>query len=221
MARRPRIVLPGWMHHVTQRGNHRQQIFFSIHDRIVYLRLVAEYFPKYGLRLVGYCLMDNHVHLAVIPEVESSMADGLGILHHDFARWQNIQCKRNGHLWQNRYFSCPVEDDRVWDALSYVELNPVRARMVEHAWDFEWSSAKAHIEGTDASGLLDMAFWRETACQIEWKEYLEKLIMADSFRDWIRSTTARGLFLGRDSTARQLEEELGKRLILLKRGRKC
>ncbi len=221
MTRRPRIVLPGWMHHITQRGNHQQQVFYSNHDRNVYLRLVAEYFPKYGLRLIGYCLMDNHVHLAVVPETESSLADGLGILHHDFARWQHIRCGKNGHLWQNRFFSCPVEDELVWDVLSYVELNPVRAQMVKHAWNFEWSSARAHIDGDDTVGLLDMDFWRETACQMEWKEYLIKRLAADSLRDRIRRSTAKGLFLGEDSTARKLEEELGKQLILRKRGRKC
>lgn len=84
--------------------------------------------------------MDNHVHLVVIPEKEHSLSDGPVQMHHDFARWQNIQCNTGGHLWQNRLISCPVEEDRVWEVLSYFELNPGRARMVENAGDWEWSS---------------------------------------------------------------------------------
>ena len=130
MTRRPRVVIPGWVHHITQRGNHRHSVFFSPHDRNIYLSLLADYFPLYEIHLIGHNLMDNHVHLVVIPEKENSLADGIGQLHHDFALWQNIQHRTSGHLWQNRFFSCPVEEDRVWEVLAYVELNPVRANMV-------------------------------------------------------------------------------------------
>jgi putative transposase len=220
MTRRPRIVIPGWVHHVTQRGNHRQTVFFSAHDRAVYLSLLGEYFPTYEIRLIGYDLMDNHVHLVAIPERESSLADGIGQLHHDFALWQNIQRCRNGHLWQNRFFSCPVEQDRVWQVLSYVELNPVRAKIVERAWDWEWSSALAHVTGHDSSGLLDMSLWRRTFNEVKWREYLEEMTAEQSLQAQVRWAVTRGCFLGSEVTALRLERELGKQLLPRRRGRK-
>jgi putative transposase len=219
MARRPRIVIPGWVHHVTQRGNHQQTVFFSEHDRVVYLRLLAEYFLTYEISLIGYNLMDNHVHHTLIPEKESSLADGIGQLHHDFARWQNIQCGRNGHLWQNRFFSCPVEEDRVWHVLAYVELNPVRARMVAKAWEWEWSSAQAHATGRDTSGLLDMGYWRRAFDGPRWQEFLEKMAAEESVEAQIRRTTAGGYLLGSEATALRLERESGKQLLPRRRGR--
>ena len=220
MTRRPRIVIPGMLHHVTQRGNHQQRIFFADHDRIVYLNLLAKYFPKYEIRLIGFCLLTNHVHLAVIPEKESLFSEGIGQLHHDFSLWQNIQCQTSGHLWQNRFFSSPVEDDRVWQALSYVELNPVRARIVEHAWDWEWSSARAHVTGHDPSGLLDMQYWQKKFNPEEWKRYLEQEAANAAVAAQIRYATMKGYFWGSEEAARRLEQELGKQLVPRKRGRK-
>jgi putative transposase len=220
MTRRLRVVIPGWPHHVTQRGNHRQTVFFSAHDRIVYLRLLAEYFQRYGISLLGYNLMDNHIHHVDIPENKSSLADGVGQLHQDFSRWQNIQRGKTGHLWQNRFFSCPVEEEQVWQVLGYVELNPVRAGMVENAWDWEWSSARAHVTGSDSSGLLDMSYWRRTFNEVEWRKYLEQLLANEAINTKIRRATAGGYFWGNDATARRLELELGKQLLPGRRGRK-
>ncbi len=220
MTRRPRVVIPGMVHHVTQRGNHQQTGFYSGHDRRVYLRLLADYFSLYEIRLIGHDLMDNHVHLAVIPKNETSLAEGIGLLHHDFARWQNIQRHTSGHLWQSRFFSCPVEDDRVWQVLSYVELNPVRAHMVEHAWEWEWSSAQAHVNGRDPSGLLDMGYWRRVFDEVTWKKFLEQAAAEAAARAQIRRATARGFFLGSEVTARKLEQELGIQLLPRRRGRK-
>jgi putative transposase len=220
MTRRPRIVIPGWVHHVTQRGNHRQVVFFSDHDRSVYLELLSRYFTVYGVMLIGYCLMDNHVHLVVIPERESSLSEGVGQLHHDFALWQNIQCGRTGHLWQNRFYSCPVEGEHVWQVLGYVELNPARAHMVEHAWDWEWSSARAHATGNDLTGLLDLSYWRKTFNETGWKEYLEQMAADVVIQAQIRRATAKGYFLGNQAKALRLERELGIQLLPRKRGRK-
>jgi putative transposase len=220
MSRRPRIVITGWVHHVTQRGNHRQNVFYADHDRVVYLRQLGDVCLKWGLQLIGYSFMDNHVHLAVVPEREDSLSNGIGQLHHDFALWQNIQCHRTGHLWQNRFYSSPVEGNRVPEVLAYIELNPVRARMVDQAWQWEWSSSQAHISGCDPSGLLDMDFWRKQSSSSEWKSYLERIEDDKSIFKKIRNATMRGLFLGDDETARRLEKELGIQILPRKRGRK-
>ncbi len=213
-------MIPGWVHHVTQRGNHRQTVFYSAHDRRVYLRLLADYFPLYEIRLIGHNLMDNHVHLAVIPKDKNSLSEGIGLLHHDFARWQNIQRHTTGHLWQSRFFSCPVEEDRVWQVLSYVELNPVRAQMVEHAWEWEWSSTQAHVNGCDPSGPLDMNYWRRNFDAVTWKTFLKQAVADRAGRAQIRRATTRGFFLGSEVTAHKLEQELGIQLLPRRRGRK-
>jgi putative transposase len=164
--------------------------------------------------------MDNHVHHVVIPAREHSLAEGIGQLHHDFARWQNIQRNTSGHLWQNRFYSCPVEEDRVWGVLSYVELNPVRARMVENAWDWEWSSARAHVSNSDPSGLLDMNYWLKTFNDMTWRIYLKEREAEKSDPAEIRRVTAMGRFLGSDETAKRMERELGIRLLPRRRDRK-
>jgi len=75
-------------------------------------------------------------------------------MHNDYSRWHNVQHGRHGHLWQSRFFSCPVEEDRVWGVLGYIELNPVRAHMVEHAWDWEWSSARRMLQESIRAACL-------------------------------------------------------------------
>ena len=123
MARRARIVIPGWPHNVTQRGNHRQTVFFSDRDRIIYLVLMSRYFRIYELSLIGHSLMSNYVHFVIIPPTAEALSLGVGRLNQDYSRLQNMRCGRTGHLLQNRFFSCPVQHDRVWEALAYAELN--------------------------------------------------------------------------------------------------
>ena len=113
-----------------------------------------------------------------------------------------------------------MEEERVWQVLGYVELNPVRAGMVENAWDWEWSSARAHVTGSDSSGLLDMSYWRRTFNEVEWRKFLEQLLANEAINKKIRRATAGGYFGGNDATARRLEQELGKQLLPGRRGRK-
>ena len=96
----------------------------------------------------------------------------------------------------------------------------MRAGMAEKAWDWEWSSARAHVTGSDSSGLLDMIYWRRTFNEVEWRKYLEQLPADEAMNKKIRRATAGGCFLGNDATARRLEQELGKQLLSGKGGRK-
>jgi putative transposase len=133
MPRIARIVIPGCPHHVTQRGNHRQKVFFTDAERGFYLELLRKYFTRFEVEMAGYGLMSNHVHFVLIPVMQASPAKGVGLLHNDFSRWQQIQRNLTGHLWQNRFFSCPLDEDHFWEALRYTELNPVRAGLVRYA----------------------------------------------------------------------------------------
>ena len=147
MPRAARVVIPGCAHHVTQRGNNRQEVFFVEDDRRVYLEFLRDASAKFGLRLGGYCLMTNHVHLLATPRREDSLAKALGRTHLLYARHINRMHGRCGHLWQDRFFSSSLDDECFWTAVIYVERNPVRAGVVGKAWEYPWSSALAHVTG--------------------------------------------------------------------------
>jgi putative transposase len=115
------------LHHVTQRGNRRETVFYEDADRATYLKLLTAHCRRNAVRLTGYCLMGNHVHLLLAPDREDGLAKTLGRAHTDYSRWLNVKRGETGHVWQNRYFSCPLDERHQWEALRYVELNPVRA----------------------------------------------------------------------------------------------
>jgi len=220
MGRMARVVVPGLAHHVTQRGNHQQDVFFCDSDRGLYLRLLADYSQRYQLRLLGYCLMTNHVHLIVVPEGEGSLAKAIGRTHNDYSRWLHVRQRRTGHLWQNRFSSCVLQDRHLWEALRYVETNPVRARMVERAWEWRWSSAQAHCCGEDDSRLLDMRLWQEWHSPRGWQEALE-LGWADAvLAARIREATRSGRPMAEAGFVESLEERLRRMLRPRKRGPK-
>ncbi|HTY61481.1 MAG TPA: transposase [Acidobacteriota bacterium] len=220
MPRILRLVIPGRPHHVTQRGNHRQKVFFSNKDYETYMNLMRKFFRKYGVDSLGYCLMPNHVHHAGIPALENSLAKGVGLLHNDFARWQQIQRNQTGHLWQGRFYSNPMDDNYCWAALRYIELNPVRAGLVLNAWDWPWSSARAHTTGTDETGMLNMELWGKYFDKIRWREFLlEGLGKADEI-DRIRVANRTGRPLGSDDFIQHLEKITGRSLFPKKRGPK-
>ena len=145
MPRLARIVIPGLPHHVTQRGNNRQDVFFVDDDRHAYLEFLKRFCREHGVTVQGYCLMTNHVHLIITPPTEDAFARAIGVTHHRFTQYINALHGRSGHLWQNRFHSCPMDEAHLVNALRYVERNPVRAKMVRRAWRRPWSSALAHV----------------------------------------------------------------------------
>ena len=149
-----RVVAPGVPHHVTQRGNYRQGVFRSDEDRRVYLKLLAHYGALHDLALWGYCLMPNHVHLIVVPKREDSLARVIGPAHWRYAQYVHVRHDLVGHLWQNRFFSCPLGPGHTIRAMRYVERNPVRAGMAEDPCGYAWSSARAHVHGEDPHRIL-------------------------------------------------------------------
>jgi putative transposase len=225
MARRPRFVLPGAPHHVTQRGNNRQDVFFSDGDRIRYLQLLGEHSLRHDVRILGWCLMTNHVHLIVIPPSPESLALTLGQVHSQYALEQNRQHRRVGHLWQNRFFSCALEPAHLLAALHYVELNPVRAGMTPAASDWPWSSARAHSSAAVVDELLDWPWmdWMEERRlggwnHDDWKEALGWAVSSDPVEQ-IRRATRLGEPLGSVSFVSGLEAAAGHRLRVWSRGR--
>jgi putative transposase len=212
MGRIARVVVPGWPHHVTQRGNHRQNVFRSDHDREVYLELLAKHKRNYHLDLIGFSLMPNHVHEIPIPEYDNSLAKGIGRTNNDYSRWFNIQCNQTGHLWQARFYSCTIELDSLENVLAYVELNPVRAGLVKRPEDWKWSSAQAHLTGVDETGLLDMKWWRCHFTPESWADYLQKKLHDDKLLHRIRTATQTGRPFASKKGLRQIELLLNRSL---------
>jgi len=154
MARLARIVVPDVPHHITQRGNRRQDVFFNDDDYTAYRDLVAEACAREGLRCIAWCLMPNHVHLILTPPTADALRAALGEAHRRYSRRINFTHGWTGYLWQGRFASYPMDDAHLLTAVRYVELNPVRAKLVKRAQAWRWSSAKAHVEGYQ-DGLTD------------------------------------------------------------------
>jgi len=192
MPRAARIVVPGIPHHITQRGNRRQRVFFSDDDKSLYLRLLSKWAEKSGLILWAYCLMDNHVHHVAVPLKETSLATGIGETHKAYTKIINEREGWEGFLWQGRFRSYPMDDRYLYRAIRYDELNPVRANIVENAADYAWSSARAHVLGE--RNLL-LAPNRLRLDGQEWAVYLRQGLIESEirlFRDHTRFGTPLG-----------------------------
>ena len=149
MARLPRIVLPGIPHHVTQRGNRREQTFFEDGDYELYLDLLAEACGRAQVEIWGYCLMPNHVHVIAVPQDADGLSRAFRYVHRHYTGYVNARQRWTGHLWQGRFSSVAMDEPHFVTALRYVSLNPVRARLVERADEWCWSSVRAHLAGED------------------------------------------------------------------------
>jgi putative transposase len=149
MARLPRVVIPGVPHHVTQRGNGRQQTFFEQGDYALYLDLLAAAAERAQAEVWAYCLMPNHVHIVLVPSDEYGLSRTFGDLHRRYTGYINARRRTTGHLWQGRFDSVAMDEAHFVIALRYVALNPVRARLVARAEDWAWSSTSALIAGAD------------------------------------------------------------------------
>ena len=169
MPRNARIVLPEYPHHVIQRGNRNQAVFFSKGDKAAYIKLLSKNAKKYGIRLWGYCLMDNHVHLIAVPVLANSFAKGLAETHKKYTTSINKRNGWKGFLWQGRFMSYPMDEPYLYAAIRYIELNPVRAGIVHKADDYEWSSAKAHVNKTKDALLSENFLTEEIG---NWSDFL-------------------------------------------------
>ena len=136
-------------HHVTQRGNRRQQTFFGEEDYQHYLELIWRFCRAEQVAIWAYCLMPNHVHLIVVPRSAESLRRAIGEAHRRYTRWINFREGWRGHLWQGRFASFVVDEDHLLTAARYVELNPVRAGLVQAPSRSRWSSGAAHLRGRD------------------------------------------------------------------------
>lgn len=219
MPRIARHVFPGLPHHVVQRGNRRENVFFGDADRAAYLRWLREYCVKYGVQLLAYCLMTNHVHFIAVPLTASALEETFRALHTRYAMRVNRIRQSTGHVWQGRPFSAVLDEPYLYTAVRYVELNPVRAGMVEKAEQYRWSSASAHC------GL------RRDALLVPAVEWLANVGGPDGWSGWLalgddpdrvavlRRNSQRSLPCGNDAFVSDLERRVGQTLRPAKMGR--
>ena len=203
MVRFARVVAEDVAHHVTQRGNARRYILETEAERSVYLDLLHQGSKRHGVALIGYCLMSNHVHLIAIPHKPDSLARTLKHTHGRFASYWNTVNRSGGHVWQGRYYSCPLDESHRWEALRYTELNPVRASFVPSARDWNWSSAAAHCGAAPAPAWLAMGLWERRWACTDWSDFLQSP-QEDSSRLAIRDSTFNGRPLGSPEFIRSL-----------------
>ena len=149
MPRIARIVIPGIPHHITQRGNRRQSTFFSNSDYLIYLSTMAVSCEKQRVEIWCYCLMPNHIHLIAVPETEQLLARAIGEAHRSYTCYINEKKNWKGYLWQGRFSSFPMDEFHLLTAARYIELKPVRSRLVNDPAEYHWSSCRAHLNGED------------------------------------------------------------------------
>src|SRR5882672_8361127 len=216
MARLPRLVVPGLPHHVTQRGNGRARTFFDEDDYALYRDLLADGCRAAGVEVWAWCLMPNHVHLILVPADPDGLRRALARVHRGYAGAIQARRKRSGHFWQGRFGAVAMDEAHLAAALRYVSLNPVRARLVERAQDWRWSSARAHLRGKD-DGLTALAPVRDRFPRFA--ELLATEPEADLFAR-LRAAESVGRPLGNDRFVARLERLTGRALKPGKRGPK-
>lgn len=154
MARLPRLTLPGYPHHIIQRGNNRQAIFAQTADYQTLLGLLDEYARKFEVAIHAYVLMSNHFHLLATPQTADGLPQMMQAVGRRYVRYFNDAQKRSGTLWEGRYKSTLIQTDRYLLAcMAYIDLNPVRAGVVVQASDYPWSSY-GHYAGLRSDPLI-------------------------------------------------------------------
>ena len=205
MPRNARCVLPGIPYHVTQRGTDRQRVFFLNSDREMYLHLLRRNLPQARVRVLAYALMTNHVHAIVIPERAESLAVLFRRVHGRYAQYVNTRRGRSGHLWQGRFYSCPLDGAHLSTALRYVEENPCRAGLAERPEQYRWSSAAAHLGlKEDDYGVLDLNFWERAGAVATWLEMYAAEI-GEEQRERLRECTYSGRPFGTEEFVTRME----------------
>jgi putative transposase len=203
-----RIVVPGIPHHVIQRGHRSEVVFFKKEDRQTYLKILANFARKYGVKIWSYCLMTNHIHLVAIPSTSDSLAKLMRQVHKNYTMVINIRNNWKGTLWQGRYLSYPMDERYLYKCVRYIERNPVRAKIVERPEDYPWSSARAHVFGLADEVLSDSSFLQQIH---DWRAYLAENESKNDLEE-IRKNQGSGRPLGNEVFYETIEKLTGRKL---------
>jgi len=215
MARLSRIVVPDFPHHVMQRGVRSMTVFNNDDDRRRYIALLAEQCQRFRVEILAWCLMTNHVHFIATPHQETALARAFGEAHRRYTRGKNLHDNTRGYLFQGRFSSVVLDERHLLAAARYVELNPVRAAMIDLAWNYPWSSAAFHMGLRDDDPLVEDRSL--LGLVTDWKEFLA----GDNNRDTnsLRAATRTGRPVGDIVFFQRLAAITGKDIAPVRRGR--
>lgn len=217
MPRMARLVVPGYPHHVTQRGSRRQTTFFCDDDYLEYLALLRKHQARAGVEIWAYCLMPNHVHLVAVPEKKDSLAKLVRVAHHRYALGVNSRNGWQGHLWQERFHSFVMDERHLLATVRYIELNPVRAGLCGHPDQWRWSSIHAHLHGR-RDPIVNVSPMGQRIS--DWGSYLSGPDGGGPTDDDLREHTRTGRPAGDEPFISELEALSGRRLRKRKPGPK-
>jgi putative transposase len=224
MARLPRLTLPGYPHHVIQRGNNRQAIFAGTGDYELFLDLLAQNATRFGVAVHGYVLMTNHVHLLLTPSTADGLPKMMQALGRTYVRRFNDSHQRSGTLWEGRYKSALIQSDRYLLAcMVYMDLNPVRAGMVVQPADYPWSS-HLHCIGQRTDKLLvpHPLFWAlgntPFAREAAYREVVQAGI-SSSQQQVLTESALHGWALGEPNFVADLQKKTARRVSKVLAGR--
>jgi putative transposase len=225
MPRLPRVMSPGFPQHLIQRGNNREPCFFAEADYRTYLHWLERAASAYSVSVHAYVLMPNHVHLLATPGVEGGISRMMQYLGRQYVQYVNRTYDRCGTLWERRFLASLVDTEGcLLSIYRYIESNPVRAGLVAAPEQYRWSSAKNHLAPAEATFLVDHDVYlrlgdtphaRARAYLESCRKPLEDEVLAE-----IRVAARRGIPFGSDGFKDQIEIQLGRRVRLLKPGRK-
>lgn len=213
MARQPRYMIPGYAQHVIQRGNNRQVCFFKDDDYRVYLARLKQYAQQHGVQVHAFVLMTNHVHLLLTPQQENSVSLLMQALGRFYVQYINKTYGRSGTLWEGRYRATLVDSDYYFLAVSrYIELNPVRAVMVDHPAAYRWSSFHANALGKAIQLWQPHPSYLALGSSSELRQQAYLNLFEQPFTDKtlaeIRYATHKGWVLGSERFKQQIAEQI-------------
>tara|TARA_B100001059_G_C17808389_1_gene570636 strand:+ start:22 stop:714 length:693 start_codon:yes stop_codon:yes gene_type:complete len=216
MARLPRVHLAGVPEHIIQRGNNRQVCFASDDDFAAYAHWLKEYSEAFGVHIHAWVMMTNHVHLLCTASDNSGISLMMQSLGRRYVRYFNRAYQRSGTLWEGRFKSCLVQEKQyVMAVYRYIEMNPVRAGMVDSPVEYPWSSYAINAQGKQSAlcqahacylALADTAAKRQQAYRDLFRSEISEDVLAD-----IRSTVKSGMALGNDRFKQEIEALTGRR----------
>ena len=224
MARQPRLALPGYPHHVIQRGNNRQPIVLDETDRRMLYSLWLEESQRHKVAVNAYVLLDNHFHMLLTPPSDEAMSLMMQSVGRSYVRYFNKRHNRSGTLWEGRYKSSLIDSEAyLLTCMAYIDLNPVRAGVAESAEDFSWSSYK-HLAGQNIDklvtphalywGLGNTPFAREAA----YAEFVAGGLSAGTQKA-LTESALKGRVVGRPDFLTSLEKSTQRQILPQKAGR--
>jgi len=215
MARQPRIDLPGIPQHIVQRGNDRQPCFFTELDHTRYLQDLRDIARREYCSVHAYVLMTNHVHLLVTPMAAGGVGRMMQALGRGYVRYVNDRYRRTGTLWEGRYKSCPVMEDAYFlRCQRYIELNPLRARMVHDPAHHRWSSHRGNTSSPADALLTPHRAWLALGPDTPSRHHAWRALVMETIdtaeTDAIRLHLQRQHLYGPDRFRRAIEAQLGR-----------